>query len=64
MITIRFACGHQVASAGTEPPRCSECGETRIAHVDAPAPVFRGAVSGPCAVPSQVRPFVGPLKES
>ena len=50
-ITVRFACTHQanVDPNVSESPQCAECGETRISHVKAPAPVFRGFVTGPCA---------------
>lgn len=54
MITVRFACGHvaskKAEETGTTPPVCGECGETRVARVKAPAPTFRGAAKGPCAV--------------
>lgn len=50
-ITIRFACGHQatVEPSQAEAPQCAQCGETRVQHVQAPAPVFHGSCSGPCA---------------
>lgn len=51
-MTVRFACGHeQVVKADVkEPPQCQQCGERRVQRVTAPAPTFRGACSGPCAV--------------
>lgn len=50
MITVRFACGHQqdVDPAEQAAPICRVCGELRVQRVTAPAPVFRGAVKGPC----------------
>lgn len=48
MIAVTFACGHR-GTAGEAAPRCTECGETRVSHVKAPAPRFRGVVLGPCA---------------
>ena len=48
MITVTMACGHRMA-VGESAPRCATCGETRVSHVKAPAPRFRGVVLGPCA---------------
>lgn len=64
MVTIHFACGHTALSDGKGSPLCIVCREHRITSVEARAPIFRGAVTGPCAEPSNVRPFSGPLKES
>ncbi len=52
MITVRFACGHEmtVGEAQTEAPICAVCHERRVQRVTAPAPRFRGTVTGPCAV--------------
>lgn len=49
MITLRFACGHQLQIAETNiaQPPCPQCGETRIQGVTARPPTFRGACSGP-----------------
>ena len=48
-VTIRFACGHQyeVADTGGSSPVCPLCGETRVQHVTAPPPKFRGFCTGP-----------------
>ncbi len=50
MIPIRFACGHRatVSPNAEGTPRCL-CGETRIARVQARAPSFTGACTGPYA---------------
>lgn len=46
-MTVTFACGHQQNyQDGT--PICERCGERRVSKVQAPRPVFRGTVSGPC----------------
>lgn len=49
MITVRFFCGHQgqIPDTQTDAPRCATCGDTRISHVQAPAPRFTGFVAGP-----------------
>jgi hypothetical protein len=50
MITVRFACGHSLkGDERLSQATCSMCGETRVAHVTAPAPRFAGLVTGPCA---------------
>lgn len=49
MIRVSMACGHRLQADSETAPRCAECGETRVAHVSAPAPRFRGVVLGPCA---------------
>lgn len=64
MITIHFACGHTALSDGKGSPLCIVCKEVRITSVEARAPIFRGAVTGPCAEPSPAVPFHRPLKES
>ena len=47
-IPVTFACGHrQDWQDGTDPPVCARCGERRVARVQAPAPVFRGACASP-----------------
>lgn len=48
-MTIHFACGHraEMSAEASEPPRCGVCQESRIQRVEAPAPRFRGACSGP-----------------
>jgi len=50
MITVRFACGHEVELDATETdtPVCPKCREIRISRVQAPSPRFRGMGSGPC----------------
>lgn len=49
-MTATMACGHRIAiDADGSAPRCGECGETRVSHVKAPAPRFRGTALGPCA---------------
>ena len=48
MIEVTMACGHKLA-AGEGSPICAQCQETRVSHVKAPAPRFRGVVLGPCA---------------
>lgn len=50
MITVRFLCGHQTRVPETlaSPPRCA-CGETRVTQVQARAPRFVGACTGPYA---------------
>lgn len=51
MIEVIFCCGHAAVLTGGEvQPACPKCGERTISRVDAPAPVFRGHVRGPCAV--------------
>jgi hypothetical protein len=50
MITVTMACGHtQQLVDGSVPPFCGQCRETRVSHVKAPKPRFRGVVQGPCA---------------
>lgn len=49
MITVTFSCGHSKQANGSEEKLTCACGETRIAQVDAPVPVFRGHVRGPHA---------------
>ena len=49
MMTIFFVCGHRLQGSFNDPPKCAECGETRIRSVQAPAPRFTGAALGPCA---------------
>jgi hypothetical protein len=50
MITATMACGHQIRlEDGSTAPTCAQCRETRVAHVKARAPRFRGTVLGPCA---------------
>lgn len=49
-ILATMACGHRVLiDAGVTVPRCPACDETRVAHIKAPPPRFRGVVLGPCA---------------
>jgi len=50
MITVRFACGHEVTVQATETdaPVCPRCADKRITRVVAPPPKFRGMGSGPC----------------
>lgn len=49
MITIRFACGHQLYVPDTieTAPQCICCGETRVRFVAARPPRFTGAGQGP-----------------
>ena len=58
-VEVTLACGCTVkvdANAGPdEPPRCEVHGEDRVVRVKAPAPRFRGAVSGPLAVSERKR---------
>lgn len=51
-MTITFACGHKatVSREISDRPRCPQCAETRISHVDAPPPTFRGVATGPLCV--------------
>ena len=68
-VTVRFACGHTLGleSVGDVLPMCG-CGETRVQHVQAPVPRFRGACSGPVADTKNVEAGVvtlataGPLR--
>lgn len=48
-MTATLACGHVVPLDSESAPRCGPCNETRVAHIKAPAPRFRGVVLGPCA---------------
>lgn len=32
-VTVKFACGHQQTTGGTQRPVCRVCGERRIANV-------------------------------
>ena len=50
-IVVTFACGHRQEYPVTEQakPTCTVCGESRVNTVQAPAPVFHGFVTGPCA---------------
>lgn len=46
---VTFACGHR-AELGDNPgtaPICGECQESRVQHVKARAPRFRGVATGP-----------------
>ena len=58
-ITIRFACGHAATleHPGDAVPICG-CGETRVQHVTARPPRFRGACTGPHADPCVLGPAV------
>ena len=49
MITVKFACGHQVQVGESQAwqPVCATCGETHVARVQARPPRFVGTVSGP-----------------
>lgn len=51
-MTATWACGHRgvVSSDVSEAPVCPHCGERRVSDVKAPAPRFRGPVTGPCVV--------------
>ncbi len=64
MIEVSFACGHRLdmETAGGAPPICPQCSERRVAHVKAPAPRFRGIVTGPCAQFEMVAAYAAPLK--
>jgi hypothetical protein len=47
---VRFVCGHVIEIVDDDTaPECPQCHETRVERVQAPAPRFRGAVSGPSA---------------
>jgi len=46
-LTVTFQCGHQKQCDGSELALVCLCGETQIARVDAPAPVFVGTATGP-----------------
>lgn len=69
LVSVRFACGH-LTEVGDNPsgaPVC-HCGETKIARVQARAPRFSGACTGPYAELKNVSAAVvnvapsGPLK--
>ena len=49
-VQIVFACGHRQPWRREATPRCRDCGETRIARTDAPAPRFSGCGSSPLQV--------------
>jgi hypothetical protein len=49
-IVVTMACGCRVESDGIAAPVCATHHETRVQHVQARPPKFRGAVRGPCAV--------------
>jgi len=49
-LPVTFACGHQATVSSEAPPVCPICRETRVQAVTAPAPVFRGACTGPLVV--------------
>lgn len=49
MITVTYRCGHIHTLTGDETVPYCHCGERAIAVVKAPAPRFRGHVSGPHA---------------
>lgn len=51
VITVTFACGHAISCTGAEDKLTCPCGNTTVRSIAAPAPVFRGHVEGPCAVP-------------
>ena len=55
-IRIEFVCGHSVIAPDdvSQAPACQICGDRRVRDVIAPAPRFRGAVSGPQATPGDV----------
>lgn len=64
-ILLTMACGHRVkAPDDIRAPLCPTCGETRVAHVKAPAPRFRGVVMGPCATYEDLPPQRVHLKET
>ena len=50
MVIVTLACGCKVESDGLTAPQCAEHHESRVQHVTARPPRFRGAVTGPCAV--------------
>ena len=56
---IVFACGHpmEIGDNPSGPPVCV-CGEPRIQSVQARAPKFRGACSGPCSEWANLEPAV------
>lgn len=50
-MTITFKCGHSVQMDDVQQaPVCKDCGERQISNVNAPAPRFKGACSGPVVV--------------
>lgn len=63
MIIVRFACGHVKSLEDTVSvaPSCSQCGETRVQSVQAPAPRFTGFCSGPVATTKDLEPHQGKL---
>lgn len=54
LIAVQLACGCRVSvdegTPGDVAPICPTHGDGRVVRVTAPAPRFRGAVRGPCAV--------------
>lgn len=48
-MTVIFACGHRQVEerSVSEPPRCKQCGESRITGVLNAKPIFKGACRGP-----------------
>ena len=47
-IEITFACGHRgTVSVNADAHPVCPCGETRVTHTKARAPVFRGVATGP-----------------
>jgi len=48
-ILVLFKCGHIRCTDGSEHELVCSCGSKEIERIDAPAPVFRGHATGPCA---------------
>ncbi len=50
MITLHFACGHtqdyDPCTTSESAPICTQCGERRVRHVEAPKPTFTGVTHG------------------
>ena len=61
---MTFACGHQMQAESMDAtPICPTCQERRVQRVKAPAPRFRGFVTGPCAqFDPAMRPYEKPLE--
>lgn len=64
-IRVRWACGHMgsVVPTTDATPRCPSCGEHRVQAVQARAPRFTGACSGPYAETTAVEPLPVSLAE-